>query len=150
MSTAFLADTLPDVDPTIAPDDGMFHRHFGEDVARSHYAESGRSALRCIRAALVAADRDPATIHRILDLPCGHGRVLRVLKAAYPRAKITACDLDRSGVDFCARQFGAEPAYSVEDPAKIPVTGPFDLIWCGSLLTHFDAPRWSGLLGRFR
>src|SRR5262249_53768032 len=81
-------------------------------------------------------------LKRILDLPCGHGRVLRVLHAAFPDAEITACDLDKDGVDFCAKTFGAVPVYSAENPALIPVHGPFDLIWCGSLLTHLDKPLW--------
>jgi SAM-dependent methyltransferase len=140
----------PDVDPTIAADDGMFYRRCEEEKALGHYIECGRTALVCVRAALAAAGKDPQTVRRILDLPCGHGRILRVLKAAYPRAVVTACDLDRAGVDFCAKQFGAEPVYSTPDPADIPVTGPFDLIWCGSLLTHLDAPRWPGFLARFR
>lgn len=140
----------PGIDQTIDANDVMYPRQFGEEVANFHYAESGRTALRCIRAALAAADKDPDSVRRILDLPCGHGRILRVLKATYPRATITACDLDRGGVDFCASQFGAEPVYSTEDPKTIPVNGPYDLIWCGSLLTHFDAPRWPAFLARFR
>jgi SAM-dependent methyltransferase len=136
------------MDLTIAPDDGMVLRDHPPDHALGHYLESGRTALRCVRAALAAAGT--ADVRRILDLPCGHGRVLRVLKAAFPDAALTACDIDRAGVDFCARQFGAEPVYSVEDPGKIPVRGPFDLIWCGSLLTHLDAPLWPGFLSLFR
>jgi SAM-dependent methyltransferase len=136
------------MDLTISPNDGMMTRDEPPDHALSHYLESGRSALRCVRAALTAAGK--TDVRRILDLPCGHGRVLRVLKAAFPRAALTACDIDRDGVDFCAAQFGAEPVYSVEDPALIPVRGPFDLIWVGSLLTHLDAPAWPAFLSRFR
>jgi SAM-dependent methyltransferase len=150
MSTAFLADTVPGVDATIAPSDGMYCRQFGDEFARAHYAESGRTALQSVRAALAAAGKGPATVRRILDLPCGYGRILRVLKAAYPRAELTACDLDRGGVDFCARQFGATPVHSDPDPTRIPLAGPFDLVWCGSLLTHLDAARWPGFLARFR
>lgn len=139
---------MPDPDPPIAPDDGMFVRHVPHPEALAHYRESGRTALRCVRAAVAAAGT--AAVRRVLDLPCGHGRILRVLKAAYPDAALTACDIDRAGVDFCAATFGAEPVYSVEDPTAIPVRGPFDLIWVGSLLTHLDAPRWPGFLARFR
>lgn len=142
--------TLPveGMDLTIAPDDGMLLRDLPHEHSLTHYLESGRTALRCIRAALGAAGK--TDVRRVLDLPCGHGRILRVLKAAFPAAALTACDVDRAGVDFCARQFGADPVYSVENPAAIPLRGPFDLIWVGSLLTHFDAPRWPTFLGRFR
>jgi SAM-dependent methyltransferase len=136
------------MDMTIAPDDGMFDHDYGYDLGLAVYLESGRSALAAVRAALAAAGK--ADVRRILDLPCGHGRILRVLKAAFPDADLVACDLDRAGVDFCARQFGAEPVYSTPDPARIPLDGPFDLIWCGSLLTHLDAPKWPGFLRALR
>src|SRR5581483_10052394 len=57
-----------------------------------HYFGVGRSALRCVRLAMLAAGKQ--RVCRILDLPSGHGRVLRYLKAAFPEARLTACDLD--------------------------------------------------------
>jgi SAM-dependent methyltransferase len=60
-----------------------------------------------------------------------------------------ACDLDREGVDFCARTLGATPLYSQSDPDELQAGGAFDLIWCGSLFTHLDAPRWSKFLSFF-
>jgi SAM-dependent methyltransferase len=108
------------------------------------YFASAASGLRCIRIAMTAAGmRSPTTI---LDFPCGHGRVLRMLSAAFPRACLTACDVDRDGVDFCARLFGATPAYALDDPRETKIEGSFDLIWVGSLLTHFDTDRWSQFL----
>jgi SAM-dependent methyltransferase len=136
------------MDLTIAPNDLMLHKEWGDDLALAVYLESGRTALHCVRAALAAAGKPD--VRRVLDLPCGHGRILRVLKAAFPDADLTACDLDRDGVDFCGRQFGADPVYSHPDPARVRLPGPFDLIWCGSLLTHLDAPRWAGFLRLFR
>ncbi len=98
-------------------------------------------ALRVIAKAMVAAER--TTVRRILDLPCGHGRVLRGLRAAFPEAEITACDIDRDGVDFCARTFGARPVYGDSDPDRIDLGGEtFDLIYVGSLLTHLDADQF--------
>jgi SAM-dependent methyltransferase len=128
----------------VSPSDAMWGRYAG---AAEHYASVGRSALACIRVAMMAAGKEDA--RRILDLPCGHGRVLRHLKAAFPEAGLTACDVDRDGVDFCARVFGATPAYSDERPERIRVDGRFDLIWCGSLLTHLPAERWHGFLELF-
>jgi len=113
-----------------------------------HYFGVGRSALRCIEAGLSISGRDPCQIGRVLDLACGHGRVMRVLRAAFPAAQLVACDIDQEGVAFCASAFDATPVASATDPAKIPLDGTFDLIWCGSLLTHLDLEQFGALLQR--
>lgn len=115
------------------------------------YFGCGRSAVECIRKALDTASISPDQIKHILDLPCGHGRVLRYLKAGFPEAKITACDLLRDGVDFCSSAFGATGIYSCDEPEAIPLeAGSFELIWVGSLFTHLDAPLWARFLGALR
>ena len=42
--------------------------------------------------------------------------------------------------------FGAKPVYSSHDPAEIALEGQFDLIWCGSVFTHFSADQWGAFL----
>jgi SAM-dependent methyltransferase len=111
------------------------------------YYRVGLRALAYIRLALAAAGAHDA--RKILDLPSGYGRVLRMLKAAFPGAELTACDLNRAAVDFCAETFGAIPAYSAEDPTDLQLTGDYDLIWCGSLLTHLDVAGWRRFLPWF-
>jgi SAM-dependent methyltransferase len=120
---------------TIDPADEMYWP--GREEA---YFNAGYSALRAIRLSLLAAGA--GSPERILDMPSGHGRVLRTLKAAYPEAELTACDLNRDGVDFCARVFGARPVYSALDAREVRPGGQFDLIWSGSLVTHLDLDRW--------
>jgi len=51
---------------------------------------------------------------------------------------MTASDLDRKGVDFCARVFGAEAVYSESNLDQFSAGGQFGLIWCGSLVTHLN------------
>jgi len=119
---------------------------FGQDHPEAYLA-SGQWAMRRIKLAMLAANK--RSFSRILDLPSGYGRVLRVLKAAFPEAEITACDIHRPAVDFCERVFGAIPVYSTERPEDIPLEGPFDLIWVGSLLTHVDEPQWDSFLDLF-
>jgi len=123
-------EPVTDVIEEISPEDQMFQSE------PEYYFDAGRFALRCIRIAMMGARK--TQVDRILDLPSGHGRVLRTLKAAFPEAELAACDINRDGVDFCARAFGAIPVYGQERAAEIDITGPFDLIWCGSLLTHLD------------
>jgi SAM-dependent methyltransferase len=127
----------------IAPGDEMFT---GD---RGHYFGVGESACHCIHSALDTARKPAREIRRILDLPCGHGRVMRFLKVAFPHAPLTACDLNRGAVDFCARTFGAEPVYSDSDVNRIPLREKFDLIWCGSLLTHLSAELCASLVRWF-
>lgn len=98
------------------------------------YFKATESALENIRFAMACAG--VTGFRKILDLPCGHGRVLRGLRAAFPDAEVTACDLDRDGVDFCARTFDAIPVYSQPDLPRLALPGGYDLIFCGSLVTH--------------
>jgi SAM-dependent methyltransferase len=126
----------------ISPGDDMYQG------AWNHYFNVGVDALHAIGLALMAARK--TGVDRILDLPCGHGRVLRSLRAAFPDARITACDIERRGVDFCAATFDAEPVYSQKDPDEIELDGEYDLIWCGSLLTHLNFDYWGKFLALFR
>ncbi len=116
---------------------------------KTHYFGVGKSALHGVESALLAANKPPTSIRNILDLPCGHGRVMRFFKAAFPQAQITACDLNRGAVDFCAKTFAAQPVYSNVDVSRIPLTGKFDLIWSGSLLTHLRAPACADFIRLF-
>jgi SAM-dependent methyltransferase len=117
-----LAGLVPDV----AEADQMF------DGRSDHYLRVGLSALRIIEAAY----HEAAPPKRILDIPSGHGRVTRVLRARFAEASIVVCDLDRGAVDYAAATFGAQGIYSSQDLRELDVGGSFDLIWVGSLLTH--------------
>jgi 2-polyprenyl-3-methyl-5-hydroxy-6-metoxy-1,4-benzoquinol methylase len=86
---------------------------------------------------------------RILDFPCGHGRVLRFLKAKFPNSEITAGDIIHEAVDFCVKTFGVKPLYSIENLRDLSVGDRYDLIWCGSLITHFNEESTIGLLDFF-
>jgi SAM-dependent methyltransferase len=119
---------LPGLVRDISPRDAMF------DGDTGHYLSVGLSALSAIEAAL---EGDPPP-RRILDLPCGHGRVTRLLRARFPRAVITVSDIDHDGVGFCAQHFGAEGIASDGDFSRLELGRPFDLIWIGSLLTHLS------------
>jgi 2-polyprenyl-3-methyl-5-hydroxy-6-metoxy-1,4-benzoquinol methylase len=116
----------------------------------SHYFSAGVSALLAIRAGLERCDISTESVARVLDVPCGAGRVMRMINAFWPNAELAACDIDRAGVDFCSRAFGATPIYSQNPITDVTTDGGFDLVWVGSLLTHLDEPRWPEMLGWFR
>jgi len=112
-----------------------------------HYFRVGLSAIRCIDEALARANLKD--VRSILDLPCGGGRVMRFLVHRFPGAEITACELASGAVEFCARTFGAQPAFSSLNLDQVSFAKKFDLIWCGSLVTHLNKTGIVALLGLF-
>ncbi len=104
----------------------------------AHYLDVGREALCLIVSELLANDRPPPT--SILDFPSGSGRVTRHLRAAFPEARIGACDLYDAHVQFCVDAFGAEAVPSAEDLDEAEIGPEWDLVFCGSLLTHLPEP----------
>jgi hypothetical protein len=106
--------------------------HYGNGA---HYLSVGLSAINCILKAIEDAKVKP--ISKILDMPCGFGRVLRFLKIVFPDATITGCDVNKGGVDFCAKKLHSIPHYSTDNLQKLSLPEKYDLIWCGSLVTHF-------------
>jgi SAM-dependent methyltransferase len=134
------AGVIEEISPSDLPNRG---------IPRRRYLALGRLGLDCIRLAMLAAPTPKEKVRSILDLPSGYGRVLRHLKAEYPEAGLTACDIDRDAVDFCAATFGATRLYGEVHPRDLKPESQFDLIWCGSLLTHMDAPMWVEFLDFF-
>jgi SAM-dependent methyltransferase len=112
-----------------------------------HYFSLSISALRHVERALRAAGA--AQPDAVLDMPCGFGRVLRTLVARFPEAVITACDIRPRAVRFCSRRFGAEAVVSSATFDQLTFFRPFDLIWCGSLVTHLEPSRALSLVDLF-
>jgi CBS domain-containing protein/SAM-dependent methyltransferase len=129
------------LDTTISPRETMY------GGLRGPYLLAGTSALALVRMAMARAGM--AEPEAILDFPCGHGRVMRFLHAAFPESTLIACDIDREGVDFCAQTFGALPVYSDADPEVVQIGEQVDLIWVGSLFTHIHPARWNDFLALF-
>ena len=127
----------------ISPHDEMYLGN------KEHYFHVGNSAIQCIKMAILSSGRDFSDIKKILDLPCGYGRVMRMLKEVFPKAKLTGCDLLRDGVDFCSKMFNVSPIYSEKRIKNVKIRDKFDLIWCGSLLTHLDHERWPDFIEFF-
>ncbi len=128
--------TYPWVRGRIHPNDDILDAH---DTLGYHYSSSGRSALRCIEAALGLVDRRLDEAESILDMACGYGRVLRLLAEQVPPERITACDVVAEAVAFCVHEFGARALLSDPEFEGVPFE-TYDLIWVGSLITHLDEP----------
>jgi len=129
------------VDTEISPNDQM---------SNQWYFEVGRSAVEVILAGMMSSY--VASVGRVLDLPCGHGRVLRHLVRMFPGAEFHACDLDSDGIRFCADRFGALPVLSRGELTEVDFATQYDIIWVGSLFTHVghsQSTRWLAHLARF-
>jgi SAM-dependent methyltransferase len=121
---------------TISPNDEMM---MSDDPQGTLYFKPGASAMKIILDVLRIVDM--REVRTICDFACGHGRVLRYLRAAFPDATIHAGDLNKDGVDFCAKTFGSIPFLSRDDFRDIELNESFDLIWVGSLFTHLSEKR---------
>ena len=112
----------------IYPNDLMFNAS-----GLPFYLETGMSALRIIwtaslaRVGYIHGERPLSTI---LDFGCGFGRVTRWLRAAYPKAAITATDINAQAGIWCSEQF---QTINTENPLTDQT---YDLIWLGSVFTH--------------
>ena len=123
------------IDKTISPRDTMI-----VPGREEQYFEIGHRALELVEFAAKLCDKPH--FPNILDYGCGYARVLRWLRPKHHYAEITACELEQSCVDFCAKHWDAIPVVSATDPATVKFDRQFDLIWCGSVLTHLDQAAW--------
>jgi len=142
--------------PTLRPGQSeLLHRvnaqiHFRDGMYTgdgANYFLAGLSALDCVEEALRQVGTRP--VRRVLDLPSGYGRELRFLTRRFPDAAFTACDIQPGAVDFCARAFGAVAVSSQPELSRMSFDADFDLIWCGSLITHLDRAAIAELLALF-
>lgn len=110
------------------------------------YTTVGLSALRIVTEAMMLTGR--TAFPRILDLPCGGGRVTRYLSAFFPDSEISVGDIEAEKQAAVCAQFGARPFPFKSDFTDVP-SEHFDLIFVGSLLTHFDEGLFKRALGFF-
>jgi SAM-dependent methyltransferase len=128
----------------ISSEDSMFVQ--GDE---DHYYNVGLSGLKQILISLACAQKDKSEIKTILDFPSGWGRELRFIKAYFPDAEITAGEIEEKALRFCKDTFGINTLLSDNDFGQIPIVKNFDLIWCGSLITHLNSNKSTKLLEFF-
>ena len=111
-----------------------------------HYKNVGRSAVTLIESAIKESGKPLMENPNILDYPCGYGRVLRFLKAAFPQANFYGGDIDKHALYFCKKEFNIIPVPSDINLEKVKFPVSYDLIWVGSLFTHIDREDFKELL----
>jgi SAM-dependent methyltransferase len=121
----------PEVSRVISPLDTMLDK--GQEEA---YFSVGKGALEHCKTAL--RGRTPK---RVLDFPSGYGRAMRWFAHEWPEAELFASELDSRCLDFLEKNFGARRVQA-HDRLDMKIPGNMDLIFSGSLLTHFDEWQW--------
>lgn len=111
------------------------------------YSSVGASALEIVHSNILLANScEPKAI---LDFGCGSGRVLRWLRASFPDADIYASDVRVDSLHFCAEAFLVKTWLSSASISELSSPAKYDLIWCGSVLTHLSEEKSRALLRKF-
>jgi hypothetical protein len=100
------------------------------------YFKAGKDALLICKR--IMGEITPSSI---IDLPSGYGRVMRYFKNEWPNAKLTAVETDENALQFCKDHFHATPIRA-NSQMNFEIPNGSDLIFSGSLLTHFDEQQW--------
>lgn len=119
----------------ISEHEDMFAFGHESNGAMEHYMKVGSSAIDVIAKAMLAVGK--TSVSKILDLPCGGGRVMRHLAAFLPEASLYVGDVNKSKVLAVVQQFGAHEVDPSIDFSSRP-DPIFDVIWVGSLFTHLN------------
>jgi SAM-dependent methyltransferase len=106
------------------------------------YFNTGRSALEICKRIMLQVGLKP---EHIVDFPSGYGRVLRWFKNEYPLSRITAVETDYLALEFVQQQFGADIVLANKE-MDFNIPNDVDLIFSGSLLTHFNENQWDRFL----
>lgn len=123
----------------ISPDETMPNKF------RNVYDAHGQSFLHLADTVNNLTHIRPGSDYSIMDIPCGHGRVMRAMRTRWPTARILACDQDEMGIAFCEKTFAASPLPWTANLDDIRNPTAVDLMWCGSLLPHLPADKWKSL-----
>lgn len=98
---------------------------------------------RLHRHALHLATRANPDPHRLLDLGCGTGRLLRAAAARFPHAALLGVDISGGMLERAKAVDGRPggPAYLQADAARLPVAdGSVDVVTCTACSHHWAEP----------
>lgn len=112
----------------------------GYGTSAATYLAEGKKIVRTMRGIVRNAGADETTMRRILDFGCSSGRLIRWLKPLATQAEIWGVDITAHHIAWC-KQHLSPPFYfalTTTMPHLPFEDGFFDLIYAGSVFTHFD------------
>lgn len=86
----------------------------------------------------------PAATRRVLDIGCGDGRLMALIRLARPQVRGVALDFSPTMLEAARRRFAAEPAIEVikhDLNLPLPVLGRFDAIVSSFAIHHVSDAR---------
>jgi SAM-dependent methyltransferase len=115
------------------PSDGLFFEELRRSEDRHFWF---RARNRAIAAALRRSRPPLPPDGRVLELGCGNGNVLGVLKAAFPEGTVVGLDLHEEGLAHARTR--AEGLLVQADLSDPPFQRAFDLVCLFDVLEHLD------------
>lgn len=103
--------------------------------AAAAYQNSAIQFVGILEDTLGSVGRTWEDVGRVLEIGCGYGRIVRVLKERVPPSKIYVSDVIEEGADFSAIEFGVNKMPVLEE-VRDGYTEFFDLIFMLSVYTH--------------
>ena len=138
----FEKDLLKKADLRVSRLDDMY---LGPVYRGAAYFYSAITILRHIRR-IISTLESPK---EILDFPSGYGRLGRFWPTLYPQANVTASDIHSEAIDYYTKTFGGTPFRSKESFDEIVFPKTYDVIFCGSLITHLSEERIQAIIRLF-
>jgi SAM-dependent methyltransferase len=137
--------TIAGLPGRLHPNDFMTGRLLpGGPAAYADYVEHSRRHFDILTDCLHRAGRAWHELAAVIDFACGYGRVTRWLPTVMPAARVTACDIQKEAVAWCAAEYGVRPLLA--DPELVATAfARYDLLFAISLVTHLSERRLTRL-----
>ncbi len=95
----------------------------------------------------------PPRVERFLDLGCGDGRMVALVRGRHPEARAMGLDASDTMLARAAERFAADPLVELQAHdlgLPLPVEGPFDAVVSGLAIHHLEDERKRDLFGEIR
>ena len=112
----------------------------GYGASVDDYLAEGKQIVGTMRRVLDDAGVDEGNMRRVLDFGCSSGRLIRWLKPLVAHAEVWGVDVTANHIAWCKQQLSPpfNFALTTTSPHLPFEDGYFDLIYAGSIFTHFD------------